>query len=94
MDLVGKIPGFISYKPFRADDGGVIAIARFETEEALDAWRHHPDHVAAQQRGKAEFYESYAIQICRTGVRRTPARRTPPAPALPSVPLLVASPRR
>jgi heme-degrading monooxygenase HmoA len=66
MDLVRAIPGFLSYKTFRADDGETLAIARFESEEALEAWRHHPEHVAAQRRGHAEFYESYRIQVCRT----------------------------
>ncbi|MBI2466706.1 MAG: hypothetical protein HYV62_02625 [Candidatus Rokubacteria bacterium] len=28
MDLVNKIPGFVSYKTFRADDGETLAIAR------------------------------------------------------------------
>ncbi|MBI2467795.1 MAG: antibiotic biosynthesis monooxygenase [Candidatus Rokubacteria bacterium] len=66
MDLVNKIPGFVSYKTFRADDGETLAIARFESEEALETWRHHPGHVATQRRGHEEFYESYWIQVCRT----------------------------
>ena len=37
MDLVNTIPGFISYETFRADDGKTLAIARFESEEALEA---------------------------------------------------------
>src|SRR5437667_10908590 len=39
MDLVQKIPGFLSYKTFRADDGETVAIAKFETEGALEVWR-------------------------------------------------------
>ena len=66
MELVEKIPGFMSYKTFRADDGETVAIAKFETEAALDAWRHHPDHVAAQRRGHEEFYESYSIQVLQS----------------------------
>ena len=66
MELVNEIPGFVSYKTFRADDGETLAIARFDSEEALEAWRTHPEHVATQRRGHAEFYESYWIQVCRT----------------------------
>lgn len=66
MDLVQEIPGFISYKRFTADDGETLAIARFATEEALESWRHHPEHVAVQRRGHEEFYESYWIEVCRT----------------------------
>jgi heme-degrading monooxygenase HmoA len=66
MDLVAKIDGFISYKTYTAGDGETIAIARFATEDALDAWRHHPEHVAVQRRGQAEFYESYSIQALKS----------------------------
>jgi heme-degrading monooxygenase HmoA len=66
MDLVRQVPGFLSYKTFRADDGESVAIAKFETEEALETWRHHPAHVAAQRRGHQEFYQSYSIQVCRS----------------------------
>lgn len=64
--VVNKIPGFVSYKTFRAEDGETLAIARFTSEEALEAWRNHPEHVAVQRRGHEEFYESYWIQVCRT----------------------------
>jgi len=65
MDLVQKIPGFLSYKTFRADDGETVAIAKFETEGALEVWRQHPEHMAAQRRGHEEFYASYSIQVCQ-----------------------------
>ena len=80
MDLVDKITGFVSYKTFRAEDGETLAIARFKSEEALEAWRNHPEHVAVQRRGHEEFYESYWIQVCRTvrdyGWSRTEGRLT------------------
>lgn len=82
MDLVGKIPGFVSYKTFRADDGETLAIAKFNSEEALKAWRNHPEHVAVQRRGHEKFYESYWIQVCRTvrdyGWSRAEGRVTAP----------------
>lgn len=82
MDLVGKIPGFVSYKTFRADDGETLAIAKFNSEDALEAWRNHPEHVAVQRRGHEEFYESYWIQVCRTardyGWSRAEGRVTAP----------------
>ena len=35
MDLVKKVPGFISYKTFRADDGKTLAIARQRGQSAM-----------------------------------------------------------
>lgn len=58
------LPGFISYKDFAAEDGEGVAIVEFATMEALEAWRHHPDHMKAKERGKKEFFESYSIQVC------------------------------
>jgi heme-degrading monooxygenase HmoA len=65
-ELVQQIPGFISIKGFVADDGDEVSIARFESEEALDAWRFQPEHVETQRRARESFYESYWVQVCRT----------------------------
>ena len=37
---------------------------RFESLEALRAWKEHPDHLIAQMRGKSEFYASYRVEVC------------------------------
>jgi heme-degrading monooxygenase HmoA len=36
---------------------------RFETLEALRAWRDHPDHAVTRERGRTEFYASYRVEI-------------------------------
>jgi heme-degrading monooxygenase HmoA len=66
MGLVANDPGFISYKTYTGEDGDTVAIVKFASEEALEAWRSHPEHVAAQRRGQEEFYEWYSIQVCRS----------------------------
>ncbi len=65
-ELVRQIPGFISIKGYVAEDGEKISIVRFESKEALDMWRHHPEHVEAQQKGRNHFYDSYSVQVCET----------------------------
>jgi heme-degrading monooxygenase HmoA len=62
-ELAAAMPGFISYKDF-AEDGESLAIVEFESLETLEAWRRHPEHVAAQQRGRDEFFSEYLIQVC------------------------------
>ena len=66
LELARQIPGFISIKGFVAEDGEAIAIARFASEEALEAWRNHPEHVKAQRRGREQFYHAYWVQVCKT----------------------------
>jgi heme-degrading monooxygenase HmoA len=64
-DIVSALPGFLSVKSFRADDGEEITLFRFASEEALEAWRTHPEHVETMKRGHAEFYASGYLQICK-----------------------------
>ena len=63
-ELAQTIPGFISIKGYAAEDGDEISIARFETEEALVAWRDHPEHLEAQRKGRERFFSSYDVQVC------------------------------
>jgi heme-degrading monooxygenase HmoA len=65
-ELVRKIPDFISVKCYTADDGDEVTIARFESEEALDAWRFQPEHVETQRRARGAYNESYWVQVCTT----------------------------
>jgi heme-degrading monooxygenase HmoA len=63
--IVSRLPGFLSLKSFKAEDGEVITVFRFASEEALEAWRTHPEHVETMRRGHAEFYVSGHLQICK-----------------------------
>ncbi|MEZ5786628.1 MAG: antibiotic biosynthesis monooxygenase [Xanthobacteraceae bacterium] len=63
-ELARTMPGYIAHKGFTAADGERLTIIEFESEEALRAWRHHPDHKAAQLKGREAFYSVYHIQVC------------------------------
>lgn len=65
-ELVREIPGFISIKGFVGNDGDEVSIARFESEEALEAWRFQPEHLETQRLAREAFYESYWVQVCKT----------------------------
>jgi len=62
--LVKDIPGFLSAKGYRSDDGDEISIIRFESAEALRRWRELPEHLEAQRRGKEEFFAAYDVEVC------------------------------
>ena len=64
MEIVSKMPGFISIKPYTAEDGERISLVRFESKESLEAWTSHPEHRKAQQRAREFFYDSYWVQVC------------------------------
>jgi heme-degrading monooxygenase HmoA len=63
-ELASSMPGYISYKDFAADDGEHVSIVEFDSLETLAAWREHPEHKRAQERGRSEFFSEYRIQVC------------------------------
>jgi hypothetical protein len=63
-DVPKGMPGFVSFKTFRADDGERVSVIEFESEEALRAWREHPEHRKAQELGRSAFYAESQIRVC------------------------------
>ena len=64
LELASAMPGFVSFKTFRAEDGERISVIEFESDAQVRAWREHPEHRRAQERGRAGFYEEYRVQVC------------------------------
>jgi heme-degrading monooxygenase HmoA len=63
-ELVRTQPGFVSVTSVRdprTREG--ITVACFADEEAVRAWREHPEHAQAQRRGIADFYEEYHVRV-------------------------------
>ncbi len=73
--IVTNMPGFISVKMFTAEDGEVLALAEFDSLDALKAWKEHPEHVVAQQRGREEFFAARTVSSAFTV---PPAAPVPP----------------
>ena len=63
-ELAVTMPGYLSSKDFVAEDGERVTVVEFESEEAQRAWRMHPEHRAAQRKGRETYYEEYRLQIC------------------------------
>ena len=64
FELVQTIPGFVSARSYAAHDGDRVSMIRFESAEALRAWREHPEHREAQRRGRDEFFAAYDVEVC------------------------------
>jgi heme-degrading monooxygenase HmoA len=63
LELVSQSPGFVSIEGFTGEDGSELAVARFESADAIALWRDQPEHVRTRQRGRDEFFASYDITI-------------------------------
>jgi heme-degrading monooxygenase HmoA len=64
--LAEQMPGLVDLKAFTAEDGERVTLVTFADEVTHDAWRRQSDHVAAQGRGRNEFYSEYTLQVCST----------------------------
>jgi heme-degrading monooxygenase HmoA len=83
MEELARIqPGYLSFKSYTAGDGEVIALSEWADESSARAWGQLAEHRAAQQRGRAAYYESYTLFACDNP--RIHAFRAPVAPSQPS----------
>jgi len=64
-ELARAMPGYVSHKVFTAEDGERVTIVEFESEDTHRAWAMHPEHVQAQRKGRADFYETFSLQVCQ-----------------------------
>jgi heme-degrading monooxygenase HmoA len=46
-----------------------IALSYWPDEEAIRAWKAHPEHVLAQQAGRGRWYAEYSVEVAE--VRRS-----------------------
>ncbi|MCC5989173.1 MAG: antibiotic biosynthesis monooxygenase [Pararhodobacter sp.] len=65
VDLAAGMPGFLGVESARDNDGFGITVAYFDSEEAIRRWRDHPEHAAARQRGREEWYEHFELRVAR-----------------------------
>ncbi|MHB8378385.1 MAG: antibiotic biosynthesis monooxygenase family protein [Acidimicrobiales bacterium] len=61
--LVHEMDGFVEETFCTSLDGERVTIVRFRDRESQRAWAERPEHVAAQRRGRDEFYSWYDISV-------------------------------
>ncbi|KAF7966353.1 hypothetical protein HWV62_6285 [Athelia sp. TMB] len=68
-ELAQQQPGYLGqdsrYTP--TEDGGMegVTISYWTDEESIKGWRDDSEHRAARARGRAEWYESWNIRVCK-----------------------------
>jgi heme-degrading monooxygenase HmoA len=67
LEQAQSMPGFISYKVYKSEDGERCSIIEFESAEHLRAWREHPEHREAMRIGRERFYAEYTLQVAEPG---------------------------
>ncbi|MGW7049610.1 antibiotic biosynthesis monooxygenase family protein [Streptomyces avermitilis] len=64
-ELVKEIPGFLGADMARTPGGLGITVSYFRDLDAIEEWRSHLEHRAAQQYGRAHWYESYTLHVAK-----------------------------
>lgn len=62
--LARAMSGFVSYRHYAADDGERVTLVELASDEALRAWREHPEHREGQRRGRGDWYAWYRLTTC------------------------------
>jgi heme-degrading monooxygenase HmoA len=62
-EQVISVPGFISIREYQSGDGEILNLVEFDSMEAVETWKNHPEHRRAKQRAR-EFMSEYNVQVC------------------------------
>lgn len=62
-DLAAQQPGFIAVEHAREALG--ITVSYWESLQSITRWKDQTEHLVAQDQGRARWYESYHIRICK-----------------------------
>jgi len=46
-----------------SDGPNELTLSYWPGEEAIQAWKSHPEHVLAQRAGRERWYDSYSVQV-------------------------------
>ena len=65
FELATEQPGFLGAESARGADGLGITVAYFEDKAAIHAWKQNVQHLAAQSKGKADWYSHYQVRIAK-----------------------------
>ncbi|MER6563925.1 antibiotic biosynthesis monooxygenase [Streptomyces sp. NPDC001027] len=64
-ELVKDVPGYLGMDHAQTPGGLGITVGYFRDADALTRWRRDAEHLVAQERGRAEWYESYTLHVAK-----------------------------
>lgn len=65
VELAREQPGFLGLESARGEDGLGITVSYWDSEAAILAWKHHPEHRAIRERGRSTWYEAFHTRVCK-----------------------------
>ena len=65
LELAAQQTGFLGVESVRGADGVGITVSYWSSQESIREWKLVAEHVAAQELGRSQWYESYCVRVCR-----------------------------
>lgn len=65
VELAAQQPGFLGAESVRGSDGFGITVSYWSSPKAISDWKANAEHLAAQEMGKREWYEHYALRVAK-----------------------------
>jgi len=62
-ELATEEPGYLGFESAR--DGLGISVSYWKDTASIARWKMNSEHILAQEMGKAKWYASYRIRVCR-----------------------------
>lgn len=70
IELASGMPGFLGIESARSDGLG-LTVSYWENDDAVAAWRTHPEHLEIQARGRRDWYQWYTVRVAEVGRTRS-----------------------
>ena len=64
-ELAATMPGYLGMESTRDAQGFGITLAFFDSEQSIANWKRQSEHLAAQERGRKEWYEHYELRVAK-----------------------------
>ncbi|MFF2878008.1 antibiotic biosynthesis monooxygenase family protein [Gottfriedia sp. NPDC057991] len=64
VELASSQQGFLGVESARDQEMG-ITVSYWDSLDAIKTWKEHAAHKVAQERGKKDWYESFALRVCK-----------------------------
>ena len=65
LELAAQQPGFLGVESVRDASGLGITVSYWQSLEAIAAWKQNTEHLVAQRLGRQQWYERFALRVCR-----------------------------
>ena len=80
IGVASTMPGFIGIETARDPSLG-ISVSYWTDEQAVRAWREHPEHLEIQARGRQEWYAHYELRVAHVTRARSFTREVESPPS-------------